>query len=62
MDFNNIFDTLLSFFSALGSQFAAYFSSLDAANILSILQYDPRNPLLFSSGAFLVSFLAVLVG
>ncbi|MDU5344298.1 MAG: MBOAT family O-acyltransferase, partial [Prevotella bivia] len=62
MDFNNIFDTLLSFFSALGSQFAAYFSSLDAANILSILQYDPRNPLLFSSGAFLFIFLAFMLG
>lgn len=62
MDFNNIFDTILSFFSALGSQFAAYFSSLDAANILSILQYNPRNPLLFSSGAFLFIFLAFMLG
>lgn len=62
MDFNNIFDKILSFFSALGSQFAAYFSSLDAANILSILQYNPRNPLLFSSGAFLFIFLAFMLG
>ena len=53
MDFNKIIDNIVAFFCSLYAQLSGYFSSIDASRVLTVVQYDPRNPLLFSSGAFL---------
>lgn len=41
---------------------SSYFSSLDFSRILDILRYNPHEPLLFSSGAFLFIFLVFILG
>ncbi len=53
MDFNKIIDNIVAFFCSLYANMSGYFSSIDASRVLTVVQYDPRNPLLFSSGAFL---------
>ena len=49
-------DTIFDFFSLVLSKLSAYFGSLDFSRIIDILQYNPQEPLLFSSGAFLFIF------
>lgn len=49
-------DTIFDFFSFVLSKLSAYFGSLDFSRITDILQYNPQEPLLFSSGAFLFIF------
>ena len=39
----------------------SYVSSLDLTKVADILLYNPREPLLFSSGAFLFIFLVFMV-
>ncbi len=62
MDINMFFSQMLalieSFFHAMGT----YFETLDAGKISDILLYNQREPLLFSSGAFLFVFLVFMIG
>lgn len=55
---NNFTELLFSIYQSVIS----YFQGLDLANVWSILTYNPREPLLFSSGAFLFIFFIFFLG
>lgn len=58
MNPDNILELIENIFCAILNRFANYFNTIDISKLPPMLGYDPREPLLFSSGTFLFVFLA----
>ena len=59
METNDFLSQLMAVLKMFLQSITSYVSSLDFTKVADILLYNPREPLLFSSGAFLFIFLVL---
>ena len=62
MDLSNLFSQFMAILKIFLQNIESYVSGLDFTKVADILLYNPREPLLFSSGAFLFIFLVFMIG
>ena len=60
METNDFLSQLMAVLKMFLQSITSYVSSLDLTKVADILLYNPREPLLFSSGAFLFIFLVFM--
>ena len=62
MEISYFFSQFMAILKNFLQNIESYVSSLDFAKVADIFLYNPREPLLFSSGAFLFIFLVFMIG
>ena len=62
MDLSNLFSQFMAILKIFLQNIESYVSGLDFTKVADILLYNSREPLLFSSGAFLFIFLVFMIG
>ena len=62
MNIGNFLDQILFTLGSFFQEIGVYIGSLNFSKIGDILLYNQREPLLFSSGAFLFIFLLFMIG